>query len=394
MRLRKTGSMGSPAAVDRWAVPLGILGPRPVDRAVDVALTLAVAVASSVPFLAARPGQVTALGLLLNIGTVVPLLWRRRSPFGVMVAVGLAATLVSLYHRPGQNLQYGGLVAIYTVASLGRRRWQRLGVLVVIVVTFPPASLLLKHNDLSEFMFTFLLPLAAFLLGSLERSHREHAETLRERADQLERERIADAARAAAEERARVARDMHDILAHAVSLMVVQAEAGPVVVRSDPARAEQAFGAIADAGRDAMVQLRRMLGVLKADEGQRLPQPTLAQLPELVRRTAELEVTGEPRPVPPDTEIAVYRIVQEALTNTVKHAAARHVAVLLDWSSDQLDVTVTDDGRGKAPGTVGGHGLIGIRERAAACGGTAEAGPRPGGGFEVRARLPYREGVR
>jgi hypothetical protein len=107
-------------------VPLGILGPRPVDRAVDVALTLAVAIASSVPLLAARPGQVTALGLLLNVGTVVPLLWRRRAPFGVMVAVGLAATLVSLYHRPGQNLQYGGLVAIYTVASLGRRRWQRL----------------------------------------------------------------------------------------------------------------------------------------------------------------------------------------------------------------------------------------------------------------------------
>jgi signal transduction histidine kinase len=386
--------MSSPAAIDRWVARLGIPGPRPVDRALDVALTLAVAVASSVPFLTARPGQVTALGLLLNIGTIVPLLWRRRGPFEVMVAVGVAATLVSLYHRPGQNLQYGGLVAIYTVASLGRRRWQRLGVLVVIVVTFPPASLLLKHNDLSEFMFTFLLPLAAFLLGSLERSHREHAETLRERADQLERERIAEAARAAAEERARVARDMHDILAHAVSLMVVQAEAGPVVVRSDPARAEQAFGAIADAGRDAMVQLRWMLGVLKADEGQRLPQPTLAQLPELVRGTAELEVTGKPRPVPPDTEVAVYRIVQEALTNTVKHAAARHVGVLLDWSFDQLHVTVTDDGRGKAPGTAGGHGLIGIRERAAACGGTAEAGPRPGGGFEVRARLPYREGVR
>jgi hypothetical protein len=96
-----------------------------------------------------------------------------------------------------------------------------------------------------------------------------------------------------------------------------------------------------------------------------LPQPTLAQLPELVSGTAELEVTGEPRPVPPDTEIAVYRIVQEALTNTVKHAAARHGAVLLDWSSDQLHITVTDDGQGNAPGTAGGHGLIGIRERAA-----------------------------
>jgi signal transduction histidine kinase len=392
--LRQTGAVCADDGADRRAARPRVLGPPPVDRAVDVALTLAVAVATSVPFITSAPGQVTALGALLNLGTVVPLLWRRRAPFGVMVAVGISATLVSLYHRPGQSLQYGGLVAIYTIASLGRRRWQRLAVLAVIAVTFPPASLLVKHNDLDEFMFTLLLPLAAFLLGSLERSHREHAETLRQRAEQLERGRLAEAARAAAEERARVARDMHDILAHAVSLMVVQAEAGPVVVRSDPARAEQAFGAIADAGRDAMAQLRRLLGVLKAEEAQRLPQPTLAQLPGLVSGTAELEVNGDPRPVSADTEIAVYRIVQEALTNTVKHAAAQHVAVRLDWTADQLDVTVSDDGRGVAPAATGGHGLVGIRERAGACGGTAEAGPRPGGGFEVRARLPYSEGVR
>ncbi|WP_049797484.1 sensor histidine kinase [Kribbella flavida] len=335
-----------------------------------------------------------------------------------MVVVGVAATFVSLHHRPGQNLQYAGLLAIYTVASLGRRRWQRIGVLVVILVTFPPASLLLKDNDLDEFMFTFLLPLAAFLLGSLERTRRENAEMLRERADQLERERRAEAARAAAEERARVARDMHDILAHAVSLMIVQAEAGPVVVRTDPERAERSFEAIADAGRDAMAQLRRLLGVLKADEAQRLPQPTLAELPELVRGTARLIETGARRPVPPDTELAVYRIVQEALTNTVKHARARHVDVRLDWTPAALELTVTDDGNGLVATTrrpagdgdelngsgsgvggqgprgtgdgsrAGGHGLVGIRERAAACGGMAAAGPRAGGGFEVRATLP------
>ncbi|TCM45909.1 sensor histidine kinase [Kribbella sp. VKM Ac-2568] len=380
--------------IDGWLARLGIPGPRPVDRAVDVGLVLAVAVATSVPFIGAAPGEATALGLLLNLATVIPLLWRRRAPFAVMVIVGAAATEVSAYHRPGQNLQYAGLVAIYTVASLGRKRWQRLGVLVAILVTFPPASLLLKHNDLDEFMFTLLLPLAAFLLGSLERTRREHAETLRERAEQLERERVAEAARAAAEERARVARDMDDILAHAVSLMVVQAEAGPVVVRRDPERAEQAFEAIADAGRDAMTQLRRLLGVLKADETQRLPQPTLDELPELVGGTASLEVTGERRPVPPDTEIAVYRIVQEALTNTVKHARAQHVAVRLEWSADELEVSIVDDGQGQQATVAGGHGLVGIRERAAACGGTAEAGPRPGGGFEVRARLPCPEGVR
>lgn len=380
--------------IDGWLARLGIPGPRPVDRAVDVGLVLAVAVASSVPFIGGTPGEVTALGLLLNLATVIPLLWRRRAPFAVMVIVGAAATGVSAYHRPGQNLQYAGLLAIYTIASLGRKRWQRLGVLVAILVTFPPASLLLKHNDLDEFMFTLLLPLAAFLLGSLERTRREHAETLRERAEQLERERVAEAARAAAEERARVARDMHDILAHAVSLMVVQAEAGPVVVRRDPERAERAFEAIADAGRDAMTQLRRLLGVLKADETQRLPQPTLDDLPELVGGTASLEVTGERRLVPPDTEIAVYRIVQEALTNTLKHARAQHVAVRLDWSADGLEVSVVDDGQGPQTTVAGGHGLVGIRERAAACGGTAEAGPRPGGGFEVRARLPCPEGVR
>ncbi|WP_344211900.1 sensor histidine kinase [Kribbella sancticallisti] len=380
--------------IDEWVARLGLPGPRPLDRAIDVGLVLAVAVASAVPLVAPEPGGVTALGVLLNLCTIVPLLWRRRAPFAVMVIVGVAATAVSAYHRPGQNLQYAGLLAIYTVASLGRKRWQRIGVLVVILITFPPASLLIKDNSLDEFMFTLLLPLAAFLLGSLERTRREHAETLRERTEQLERERLAEAARAAAEERARVARDMHDILAHAVSLMVVQAEAGPVVVRTDPERAERAFDAIADAGRDAMTQLRRLLGVLKADETQRLPQPTLAELPALVGETATLEVIGEPRPVPADTEIAVYRIVQEALTNTVKHAGAQNVAVRLHWSADELEVSVTDDGQGSVVTVAGGHGLVGIRERAAACGGTAEAGPRPGGGFEVRARLPCGEGVR
>ncbi|TDO54740.1 signal transduction histidine kinase [Kribbella sp. VKM Ac-2527] len=372
-----------------------------MDRAIDIGLVLAVAIASAVPFVDRGPGTVTAYGVVFNVATVVPLLWRRRAPFAVMVIVGIAATLVSLHHRPGQNLQYAGLLAIYTVASLGRKRWQRIGVLVVIVITFPPASLLLKDNELDEFMFTMLLPLAAFLLGSLERTRREHAETLRqhaetlrERADQLERERRAEAARAAAEERARVARDMHDILAHAVSLMVVQAEAGPVVVRTDPDKAERSFDAIAEAGRDAMAQLRRLLGVLKADEAQRLPQPTLGELPALVHPGATLTETGERRPLTPDTEIAVYRIVQEALTNTVKHARAQHVAVRLSWAPDELELFVTDDGQGPQATIAGGHGLVGIRERAAACGGTAEAGPRPEGGFEVRARLPYLEGDR
>ncbi len=205
-----------------------------------------------------------------------------------------------------------------------------------------------------------------------------------------------EAERAAERERARIARDMHDILAHAVSLMVVQAEAGPVAVRNDPERAEAAFEAIAGAGRDAMVQLRRMLGTPNADGAPRAPQPTVEDLPELAAQVAEtglkvaFHTVGEARPVTPDCAVAAYRITQEALTNIVKHAGARHADIRLTWEDDTLMIDITDDGQGSGlalPSS--GHGLIGVRERAAACGGTATAGPRPDGpGFQVSVRLP------
>lgn len=397
---------------------------------VDAALTVAVAVPVSMPFVASSTSDPTLLGLAFNAGTVVPLVWRRRAPMTVGLVVAAFAMLTSLHHRPGQMLQYGALVAIYTVADLGGR-WQRNSFLWAIVATIPPAAFFLKNNTAAEFMFTLLLPLSAHLLGTVARTSRARSEALAERASQLERERAADAARAAAQERARIARDMHDVLAHAVSIMVVQAEAGPVVVRTDPDRAEQTFDAIAAAGRDAMVQLRRMLGVLKdqQDVGVRVPQPTLDALPELVatldrtRLRVELHSTGVPRPVPVDVEVAAYRIVQEALTNTVKHASATSAVVRLDWTDAALVIAVTDDGQGAGrhagadrdragerdsrrasqppvalagdlpagliPELSGGQGLIGIRERAAACGGRAEAGSGPHGGFTVTAWLPY-----
>ncbi|MBO2453490.1 hypothetical protein J4573_40805 [Actinomadura barringtoniae] len=338
----------------------------------DVAVALAVAVPTSVPFVAWN--NVTPLGALFNVGTVVPLLWRRRASFAVALTVCAFAILVSAYHRPGQMLQYGGLVAFYTIADLGQKAWQRWAFVVGMLATTPPAALLIKHNTAPEFMFTLLLPLAAFLLGTLARTARERTAVLAERAVRLEREQEAHAARAAAEERARIARDMHDVLAHAVSLMIVQAEAGPVVVRSDPDRAEQAFDAIAAAGRDAMVQLRRTLGVLKEDqdEGVRAPQPTIATLPDLIARVdstdlrVELHNDGLPRTLPPDADVAAHRIVQEALTNAVKHAAATSVTVRLDWTgTDELLITVTDDGQGVDDpafprglrGVMGGRGL-------------------------------------
>ncbi|KYK14192.1 MULTISPECIES: histidine kinase [Streptomyces] len=345
-------------------------------------------------------------GWLLGAATAVPLVWRRAAPFASACAVSAATPAHAVYHAPPPDLMYGGFVVLYTLAALGRP-WQRrvmlAGWLIGVAVT-------IRHNEDAEpfeYAFQLLSLVGAYALGVLARTQRAYTAALEDRARRLERERAADTARATARERARIARDMHDVLAHAVSLMVVQAEAGPVVVRSDPARAEAAFDAIASTGRDAMTQLRRILGVLEDEDRpdavpSRVPQPGGDGLAGLVRQVAEstglrvrLRVTGEPRTLAPDTEVAAYRIAQEALTNTVRHAYASCATVGLDWREDEVTLTVTDDGRGPSPvpGT-GGHGLIGIRERAAACGGDAVTGGGPGGGFRVAVRLPVAAGRR
>ena len=183
--------------------------------AVDSALAVVVAVPVSVQFANASSGGVTPLGVLLNAGTVLPLIWRRRAPFAVAVTVAAFSLLVSVYNRPGQDLPYGALLATYTVADLGRR-WQRWSFLGGLVLILGPGALLVKHYGAADFLLDLLLPLSAYLLGTLARISRERAEALEERAEQLARGRTADVARAAVEERARIARDMHDLLAHAV----------------------------------------------------------------------------------------------------------------------------------------------------------------------------------
>ncbi|MFH8288713.1 sensor histidine kinase [Streptomyces sp. NPDC018059] len=365
---------------------------------VDVALAALVLFAVSLQFLFPDEGGDTLSlpGFLLGAGTAVPLVWRRRAPFLVACVLAFFTPAMAVHHRPPPDIVYGGLVALYTVAALAKP-WQRRFMLTAWLVGAAVTMAFKEHAEPYEYPFHLLSLLSAYALGSLSRVQGAYTAALEDRARRLERERERETARAVALERATIARDMHDILAHAVSLMVVQAEAGPVVVRTDPPRAEAAFDAIASAGRDAMVQLRRILGVLREPGGAaggREPPSTLDSLSDVireVRRTGmgvELTRTGPPRALHGDVEVAAYRIVQEALTNAVKHSGADRVVVQLDWQGTWLCVTVTDDGGGGTAGKDGGHGLVGIHERAAACGGHAESGPAPDGGFRVAARLP------
>ncbi|MEU5954003.1 sensor histidine kinase [Streptomyces sp. NPDC047525] len=365
---------------------------------VDTALAALVLFAVSLQFLFPDEGgdPLSAAGFALGAGTAAPLIWRRRAPFACACVIAVFTPVMALYHRPPPDVCFGGMVALYTVAALStplKRRVMLAGWLTGAAVTMA----FKEHSEPYEYPFHLLSLISAYALGAFARVQRAYTAALEDRARRLERERATETARAVSQERSRIARDMHDILAHAVSLMVVQAEAGPVVVRSDPDRAVGAFEAIAGAGRDAMVQLRRILGVLRessAPDAGRAPQPTLAALPELTALVeqaglrVELTAEGQPRPLPPDVEVAAYRIVQEALTNCVKHAGAATVTVQLTWYDNELRLLVQDDGAGLFAARGAGHGLVGIRERAAACGGTAEAGNGPDGGFRVAVTLP------
>ncbi|MGK5549545.1 sensor histidine kinase [Streptomyces sp. URMC 127] len=393
--------------------------------AVDALITAVVQVAVTIPFVVPRSADVPpATWAFYGMTTlsVLPLLWRSRAPLACLLAITVAGFVYLPMDGPGQPMPYSPLVAIFTIAAQGGAVQRR--VTVVLGLPLVAVAVALKTNTAREYLFAFFLFSMVYVLGVLARTRQAYTQAVEARAAALERAREQEAARAAERERARIAREMHDVLSHAVSLMVVQAEAGPLVVRSDPDRAEAAFDAIAGAGRDAMVQLRRMLGVLKENPGEnhsgrsghpgrgedaghgsrRTPQPTLAGLPGLVdqvRRTGlsvVLLTEGEPQSLAADVQVTVYRVVQEALTNVLKHSDARNVTVRLAWGppggdrlSGRLSVTVADDGSGvRKPGGKGsGRGLIGIRERAAAHGGTASAGPGPDGrGYRVCLRLP------
>jgi signal transduction histidine kinase len=345
---------------------------------------------------------------ILGLAMLVPLIWRRTHPELVFFGVSAVAVFQWLIGVPLQGGNAGLLVALYAVSVYGAVRFSRIALVVGGMGVLMATARYNSSNDWKQ-QFTMMVSLGAVVFGvwafgERRRTRGLYVQQLEERAAQLERDRDREATLAVSNERTRIAREIHDVVAHGLSIMIVQADGGLYAADASPEQAKKALATIGDTGRASLTEMRKMLGLLKQDAQPELdpnqprPQPGVSSLPELienVRQTGlsvDYQVTGTPRDLPALLGLTAYRIVQEGLTNTLKHAGpGAQTSVLLDYGREMLTVVVTDDGRGAglAPGSDPGHGLIGMRQRASISGGTVNAGPKVGGGYEVIARLPY-----
>jgi signal transduction histidine kinase len=353
------------------------------------------------------PRGILALGYALALLHTLPLAARRRFPGAVLalcVASGLAVAALGLSPIV---LGVAILVAVYSVAAYGDR-WMSLASLAAAEVGSVAVQLTPGRFQTPTVVSNALVIGAAWLLGHFVGGRRAYTVRLEERTAELEQAREELARRAVTEERLRLARELHDVVAHAMSVIAIQSGVGAHVANTQPEEAAKALAAIEATSRAALTELRRLLGVLRQDsepQGDLTPVPGLADLDSLLAEVAKaglgvrLRVEGTPSPLPAGVDLSAYRIVQEALTNVVKHAGPARVQVTVGYRDREVTVEVTDDGRGvgasAGDGRAGaGHGLIGMRERVAAFDGDLEVGPRPGGGFRVAARLPLAAGRR
>jgi signal transduction histidine kinase len=337
--------------------------------------------------------------VLAIVMIVSPLFARRRYPFGAPVAVGVAAASISFVDRtvvPFDGMVFVvGCVALFLVGSL-RDRTQAFagfaiaeGVAAVVVHNDPRSGL--GNFIVASIIFTIVWSIA-FGVGRKA----VEADEAKERAARAEREREERATLAVADERARIARELHDVVGHSVSVMTVQASAVRRLLRPDQEREREALLIVERIGREALAEMRRMVGVLRRpEEAPALaPQPTLEQLDKLVEQArqaglpVELRVEGESVQLPAGVDLTAYRLIQEGLTNAIKHAKATQAEVFVRYDGDRVELAVSDDGNGSSSGSGGGHGLVGMRERVSVYGGELEAGPGPSGGFRLRATLP------
>ncbi len=370
-------------------------------RLIDIGLPLVLAVAALVEVAAGSdidaPWPIVGV---FALGTTLPLLWRRDAPLVVLVFTLACITIPDATYEIANNASApfaGVLVAVYASGAYTSRRDGRLaaGVIAVMVVV---TAVAIGEDVIGDIVFIGGILFAVWGAATVVRSRQELAGALAERTVELEHEREETAKLAVAEERARIARELHDVVAHSVSMMVVQAGAERRALGAERPETAAVLGTIEDTGRAAMAELRRLLGLLRRsdDELALAPQPSLSHLDDLVEQVREagmpvdLRIEGEPRPIAAGIDLSAYRIVQEALTNALKHAGPARALVSVRYGDGELEIEITDDGADAAAGDVvaGGHGLVGMRERVALIGGDLAAGRRRGGGYAVRARLP------
>ncbi|MFF1920112.1 sensor histidine kinase [Streptomyces sp. NPDC058221] len=359
-----------------------------------------------------RAERLAIVPIVIGLSVVVAL--RRRAPEKMLLlAIAMGVAQLGFGVRP-TTANFAMLVITFTVATVGERWASRLALTCSLCAAalsqlrWPnsePSGLMEKLFVVVVMTVPFVL---AWVLGDSMRTRRAYFDQLEERAARLEREREAQSKVAVAAERARIARELHDVVAHNVSVMVVQADGAAYVMDAAPDQARQALETISGTGRQALAEMRRLLGVLRTGDapetGEYVPQPDVDQIADLIEHVraaglaVDFKIEGTPRPLPSGVELTAYRIVQEALTNTRKHGGPNAGAsVRLVYFDDGLGLLVEDDGRGAAHelyedgGADGaGHGMIGMRERVGMVGGTLDAGPRPGGGFRISVLLPLK----
>jgi signal transduction histidine kinase len=356
-------------------------------------------------------GYSSSSAMLFGFLLCLPLAWRRRAPVAAAAALMVMGLLQLVLHAELLPADATALGMVYALAAYAPRWASRAGLVTGLIaaalaalryggVAYDPRSVVVMAGSIG------LAVVAAWALGDLRRARLQRFAGLEERARLLELERDQEMRLAATAERARIAREMHDVVAHSLSVVIAQADGGRYAGQADPAAATGALEAIASTGRQALTDMRALLGVLREDGAEEYaPQPDVAAIDQLVADVqasgldVDLIVEGVPVPMPAGPQLAAYRIVQESLTNVLKHAGpASRAWVRLQWRSDALELAVLDDGRGagaavtEADGPVpagSGHGLLGMRERAELHGGRLTAAPRHGGGFGVHAVLPY-----
>jgi signal transduction histidine kinase len=360
----------------------------------DGALAFAVLVAS---LLGDELARRSVSAVLFTFLLALPLAWRRRAPIIVFLVTAVVA-FAQWLAGPPLLADVALLAALYTVAADRPRRAAVAGA-AILEGGAVLAAVRWGESALATFASLSGAVVAALVSGLYLRARREHVASLVERAARLEFERDQQALLAAAAERARISREMHDVVAHSLAVVISLANGATVKLGRDPEQSREALESISEVGRQALADTRRLLSVLRAEESAatRAPQPGIEDIAGLVDRAAStglaatLTVQGDPVPVAAGPALSAYRIVQEAITNAVKHAEdATILAVELAWTPRRLEIAVIDDGHGTGR-SPGGFGLVGMRERAALYGGTATAGPRQRGGWEVKATIPVAE---